>query len=42
MDIMKPFEEEKEVTWMIAGITCQKCVRLITEALQSFDGVGQV
>lgn len=35
-------EEEREVTWMIAGITCQKCVRLITEALQSFDGVDQV
>jgi len=31
-----------DITWLISGITCQKCVRLITEALQQFDGVQQV
>ena len=32
----------QDVTWRIEGITCQKCVRLITEALQGFAGVSQV
>jgi len=31
-----------DITWLISGITCQKCVRLITEALQEFEGVDQV
>ena len=31
-----------EVTYHVEGITCQKCVRLITEALTEIDGVTQV
>jgi len=33
---------EEDITWKITNITCQKCVRLITEALQEFEGVSQV
>ena len=31
-----------EITYHIDGITCQKCVRLITEALTEIEGVTQV
>ena len=31
-----------ETTYHIEGITCQKCVRLITEALTEIEGVTQV
>jgi len=34
--------EYRDLTWRITGITCQKCVRLITEALQGFEEVQQV
>lgn len=33
---------ELEQVWKIKGITCGKCVRLITEGLQEFPGVSQV
>ena len=32
----------RDLTWRITGMTCQKCVRLITEALQGFEEVQQV
>ena len=32
----------QDVTWRIEGITCMKCVRLITEALQGFRGITEV
>ena len=31
-----------DITYHIDGITCQKCVRLITEALTGIEGVTQV
>jgi copper chaperone CopZ len=31
-----------EVVFKISGITCNKCVRLITECLTDMDGVQQV
>ena len=34
--------EYRDLTWRITGMTCQKCVRLITEALQGFEEVQQV
>ena len=32
----------QDVTWRIEGITCMKCVRLITEALYGFWGITEV
>ena len=32
----------QDVTWRIEGITCMKCVRLITEALLGFTGISEV
>ena len=32
----------RDVTWRIEGITCMKCVRLITEALLGFKGITEV
>ena len=32
----------RDVTWRIEGITCMKCVRLITEALYGFWGITEV
>lgn len=34
--------DQEDITFLITGITCQKCVRLITEALQEFENVVQV
>ena len=35
-------QRTEDITWRIQGITCQKCVRLITECLQEFRGVTQI
>ena len=33
--------QQQEIVFKISGITCDKCVRLITECLTDMDGVVQ-
>ncbi len=34
-------DDRKEVVFKISGITCDKCVRLITECLKDMEGILQ-
>jgi len=41
-EIILDMERPEEIVFQITGITCGKCVRLITECIKEFTGVRQV